>query len=49
LAIGGLEWMEGIPGEVGGALANECRREWATDFWRVVSVRVLDAEGNQRR
>ena len=30
--LGGLEWMEGIPGAVGGALAHECRRDGRADF-----------------
>src|SRR5216110_402718 len=44
--IGGLEWMEGIPGEVGGALRMNAGAMGAETFEHVVSVRVLDAEGN---
>ena len=44
--IGGLEWMEGIPGEVGGALRMNAGAMGGQTFEHVVSVRVLDAEGN---
>src|SRR5213595_3131237 len=44
--IGGLEWMEGIPGEVGGALRMNAGAMDGQTFEHVVSVRVLDAEGN---
>src|SRR5512133_1930008 len=43
---GGLEWMEGIPGEVGGALRMNARAMGGPTFEHVVSVRLLDAEGN---
>src|SRR5206468_2970265 len=43
--IGGLEWMEGIPGEVGGALRMNAGAMDGQTFEHVVSVRVLDAEG----
>src|SRR5881398_1949557 len=43
---GGLEWMEGIPGEVGGALRMNAGAMGGQTFEHVVSVRVLDAEGN---
>src|SRR5437667_858497 len=44
--VGGLEWMEGIPGEVGGALRMNAGAMGGQTFEHVVSVRVLDAEGN---
>ncbi|MGI8819399.1 MAG: UDP-N-acetylmuramate--L-alanine ligase [Chthoniobacterales bacterium] len=44
-AIGGLEWMEGIPGAVGGALRmNAGAMGWQT-FENVASIRYLDGEG----
>src|SRR5438874_4617337 len=43
---GGLEWMEGIPGEVGGALRMNAGAMGGQTFEHVVSVRLLDAEGN---
>ncbi|MEY2480562.1 MAG: UDP-N-acetylmuramate--alanine ligase [Verrucomicrobiota bacterium] len=44
--LGGLEWMEGIPGEVGGALRMNAGAMGAQTFENVVSVRYLDVEGN---
>ncbi len=44
--IGGLEWMEGIPGEVGGGLRMNAGAMGAQTFDNVESVRFLDAEGN---
>ena len=44
--IGGLEWMEGIPGEVGGALRMNAGAMGAQTFDNVVRVRFLDREGN---
>ncbi|OLD86288.1 MAG: UDP-N-acetylenolpyruvoylglucosamine reductase [Verrucomicrobia bacterium 13_1_20CM_4_54_11] len=46
--IGGLEWMEGIPGEVGGALRMNAGAMGGQTFEHVVSVRVLDPEGNAK-
>ncbi len=43
--IGGLEWMEGIPGEVGGGLRMNAGAMGTETFDNVVSVRWLDAEG----
>jgi UDP-N-acetylmuramate--alanine ligase len=43
--LGGLEWMEGIPGEVGGALRMNAGAMGAQTFERVVRVRYLDGEG----
>ena len=43
--IGGFEWMEGIPGAVGGALRMNAGAMKAQTFDRVVRVRYLDREG----
>ena len=43
--IGGLEWMEGIPGAVGGALRMNAGAMGAQTFENVVRVRYLDANG----
>jgi UDP-N-acetylmuramate--L-alanine ligase/UDP-N-acetylenolpyruvoylglucosamine reductase len=44
--LGGLEWMEGIPGAVGGALRMNAGAMGVQTFESVVRVRYLDAEGN---
>jgi UDP-N-acetylenolpyruvoylglucosamine reductase len=44
--LGGLEWMEGIPGAVGGALRMNAGAMGAQTFDNVVRVRFLDQEGN---
>jgi UDP-N-acetylmuramate--alanine ligase len=44
--LGGLEWMEGIPGAVGGALRMNAGAMGAQTFEKVVSVRYLDGQGN---
>jgi UDP-N-acetylmuramate--L-alanine ligase/UDP-N-acetylenolpyruvoylglucosamine reductase len=44
--LGGLEWMEGIPGAVGGALRMNAGAMGAQTFENVVRVRFLDEEGN---
>jgi UDP-N-acetylmuramate--alanine ligase len=44
--LGGLEWMEGIPGAVGGGLRMNAGAMGAQTFERVVRVRYLDDEGN---
>lgn len=44
--IGGLEWMEGIPGEVGGGLRMNAGAMGLATFDNVVRVRYLDSEGN---
>ena len=44
--LGGLEWMEGIPGAVGGALRMNAGAMGAQTFENVVRVRFLDKEGN---
>ena len=43
--LGGLEWMEGIPGAVGGALRMNAGAMGAQTFEKVVSVRYLDGQG----
>jgi UDP-N-acetylmuramate--alanine ligase len=43
--LGGLEWMEGIPGEVGGGLRMNAGAMGAQTFERVLRVRYLDGEG----
>ena len=43
--IGGFEWMEGIPGSVGGGLRMNAGAMGAQTFDQVVSVRYLDLEG----
>ena len=42
----GLEWMEGIPGAVGGGLRMNAGAMGAQTFGNVVRVRYVDAEGN---
>lgn len=44
--LGGLEWMEGIPGAVGGALRMNAGAMGSQTFDNVVRVRYLDEEGN---
>ena len=44
--LGGLEWMEGIPGEVGGALRMNAGAMGSQTFENVARVRFLDADGN---
>jgi UDP-N-acetylmuramate--L-alanine ligase/UDP-N-acetylenolpyruvoylglucosamine reductase len=44
--LGGLEWMEGIPGAVGGGLRMNAGAMGAQTFENVVRVRYLDGEGN---
>jgi UDP-N-acetylmuramate--L-alanine ligase/UDP-N-acetylenolpyruvoylglucosamine reductase len=44
--LGGLEWMEGIPGAVGGGLRMNAGAMGAQTFENVARVRYLDTEGN---
>lgn len=44
--IGGFEWLEGIPGEVGGALRMNAGAMGGETFRQVVSVRFIDANGD---
>lgn len=43
--LGGFEWMEGIPGNVGGALRMNAGAMGATTFDQVVRVTFLDEDG----
>lgn len=43
--IGGFEWMEGIPGNVGGGLRMNAGAMGVETFDQVVSVRFLDSAG----
>ncbi len=43
--LGGLEWMEGIPGNVGGAIRMNAGAMGVETFDRVISVRFIDREG----
>lgn len=43
--LGGLEWMEGIPGAVGGGLRMNAGAMGAQLFENIVQVRYLDGEG----
>jgi UDP-N-acetylmuramate--alanine ligase len=44
--LGGLEWMEGIPAAVGGALRMNAGAMGGQTFDHVTGIRYLDAEGN---
>lgn len=44
--LGGLEWMEGIPGTVGGGLRMNAGAMGAQTFENVVRVHYLDANGD---
>ncbi len=44
--IGGFEWFEGIPGNVGGALRMNAGAMGGETFRQVVSVRFVDPHGN---
>jgi UDP-N-acetylenolpyruvoylglucosamine reductase len=46
--IGGLEWMEGIPGALGGGLRMNAGAMGAQLCENLVRVRYLDAQGNPR-
>jgi UDP-N-acetylmuramate--alanine ligase len=43
--LGGFEWMEGIPGNVGGGLRMNAGAMGCQTFDQVVSVRYVDSEG----
>ncbi len=43
--IGGFEWLEGIPGDVGGALRMNAGAMGGETFRQVVSVRFIDPQG----
>src|SRR5262249_45296558 len=44
--LGGLEWMEGIPAAVGGALRMNAGAMGGQTFDHVTSIRYLDPQGN---
>ncbi|HEY3661189.1 MAG TPA: UDP-N-acetylmuramate dehydrogenase, partial [Candidatus Udaeobacter sp.] len=44
--LGGLEWMEGIPGTVGGGLRMNAGAMGSQTFENVARIRYLDTEGN---
>lgn len=44
--LGGLEWMEGVPAAVGGALRMNAGAMGGQTFDHIVSIRYLDREGN---
>jgi UDP-N-acetylmuramate--L-alanine ligase/UDP-N-acetylenolpyruvoylglucosamine reductase len=44
--IGGFEWLEGIPGQVGGALRMNAGAMGGETFRQVISVRFVDEQGN---
>ena len=44
--LGGLEWMEGIPAAVGGALRMNAGAMGGQTFDHLTNIRYLDAEGN---
>src|SRR5438128_2972682 len=44
--LGGLEWMEGIPGVVGGGLRMNAGAMGAQTLENVTRIRYLDSEGN---
>lgn len=44
--LGGLEWMEGIPGGVGGGLRMNAGAMGAQTFEHVIRIRYLDEQGN---
>lgn len=43
--IGGFEWMEGIPGNLGGALRMNAGAMGSETFGQVLSLHVVDSEG----
>ena len=43
--IGGFEWFEGIPGQVGGALRMNAGAMGGETFRQVISVRYIDEQG----
>ncbi len=44
--LAGFEWMEGIPGEVGGSLRMNAGAMGSEMFEQVISVRYLDGDGH---
>jgi UDP-N-acetylmuramate--alanine ligase len=46
--LGGFEWMEGIPGNIGGAVRMNAGAMGTETFDQVVSIRYLDTDGQIR-
>lgn len=46
--IGGFEWMEGIPGAVGGSLRMNAGAMGVETFSQVVALRIIDQAGNPK-
>ncbi len=46
--LGGFEWMEGIPGNLGGAIRMNAGAMGAETLDRIVSVRFIDTDGSIR-
>ena len=44
--LGGFEWMEGIPGNIGGAVRMNAGAMGTETFDQVVSIRFLDVDGS---
>ena len=44
--LGGFEWMEGIPGNIGGAVRMNAGAMGTETFDQVVSIRYLDTDGS---
>ncbi len=45
VSLGGFEWMDGIPGTVGGSLRMNAGAMGVETFDQIVSVRVMDSDG----
>ena len=46
--LGGFEWMEGIPGNLGGAIRMNAGAMGTETFDQIVSVRFIDTDGSIR-
>lgn len=46
--LGGFEWMEGVPGNLGGAIRMNAGAMGAETFDQIVSVRFIDVDGALR-
>ncbi|MCP5560669.1 MAG: UDP-N-acetylmuramate--L-alanine ligase, partial [Verrucomicrobiaceae bacterium] len=44
--LGGFEWMEGVPGNLGGAIRMNAGAMGAETFDQIVSVRFIDTDGS---
>lgn len=47
--VGGFEWMEGIPGNLGGAIRMNAGAMGIETFDQIVSVRFIDTDGSIRQ